>query len=172
MEMIHVHQKIKNKNMKEIYPNLHIGSESDYENAVKYQEGWFIIHACKEPYHRLALGYTGRAASKDHPEYLIARRDNHLILNLVDVPDPSYISKVIIDEAIKAIGSNINHLKVFVHCNQGMSRSATIGLLYLHSIKAIAEDFATAEDMYMELYPYYNPGNGMREYAMQNWDNY
>ena len=52
--------------MKEIYPNLHIGSQDDYENIVKQQDGWFIIHACKEPYHRQALGYSGQGAPKTH----------------------------------------------------------------------------------------------------------
>lgn len=116
--------------MKEIYPNLHIGSQDDYENIVKHQDGWFVIHACKDPYHRQALGYTGRSAPKEHPEYLIAYRGNRLILNLVDAPDPAYIPKEIIDEAIKAIGINIVNHKVFVHCNQGQSRSAVIGLLF------------------------------------------
>lgn len=123
--------------MKEIYPNLHIGSQDDYENIVRNQDGWYVIHACKEPYHRQALGYTGRSAPKEHPEYLIAYRGNHLILNLVDASDPAYIPKEIIDEAIKAIGVNIVNHKVFVHCNQGQSRSAEIGLLYLHRIGGI-----------------------------------
>jgi len=158
--------------MKEIYPNLHIGTQDDYENIVKHQKGWFVIHACKEPYHRQALGYTGRSAPKEHPEYLIAYRDNHLILNLIDAPDPAYIPKEIIDEAIKAIDNYIESLNVFVHCNQGMSRSAIIGLLYLHHVKDIAENFNEAENEYRELYPWYNPANGMRMFAMQNWNNY
>ncbi|MHC1690721.1 MAG: phosphatase [Bacteroidales bacterium] len=158
--------------MKEIYPNLHIGSQDDYENIVKYQDGWFVIHACKEPYHRQTLGYSGRSAPKEHPEYLIAYRGNHLILNLVDAPDPAYISKQIIDEAIKAICINIVNLKVFVHCNQGQSRSAVIGLLYLHHIRAIAENFIDAETEYLVLYPWYSPASGMKLFAMQNWSNY
>lgn len=71
--------------MKEITKNLFIGSQEDYEQDVKFQPDWFVIHACKEPYHRQALGYTGRAAANTHPEYLIAERENRLILNLVDV---------------------------------------------------------------------------------------
>lgn len=158
--------------MKEIYPNLHIGSQDDYENIVKHQEGWFVIHACKEPYHRQALGYTGRSVPKEHPEYLIAYRGNHLILNLIDAPNPAYIPKEIIDEAIKAIDNYIESLKVFVHCNQGQSRSAVIGLLYLHHIKILSENFIDAEKEYLELYPWYNAANGMRMFAMQNWNNY
>jgi hypothetical protein len=56
--------------MKKIFPNLHIGSQDDYENIVKHQDGWFVIHACKEAYHHQALGYTGRSAPKEHSEYL------------------------------------------------------------------------------------------------------
>jgi len=157
--------------MKEIYPNLHIGSQDDYENIVRHQEGWFVIHACKEPYHRQALRYTGRSAPKEHPEYLFAYRGNHLILNLVDAHDPAYIPEEIIDEAIKAIGMNIVNQKVFVHCNQGQSRSAVIGLLYLNKIGEIdAEVFEEGENAYLQLYPWYNPGNGMRVYAKQHWN--
>ena len=54
--------------MIEIMHNLFIGSQSDYENIVKYESGWYVIHACKEPYHRQALGYSGRAVSKDLSE--------------------------------------------------------------------------------------------------------
>ena len=158
--------------MKEIYPNLHIGSQEDYESIVKFQDDWFVIHACKEPYHRQALGYSGRSVSKDHPEYLIVYRGEHLILNLIDADNPDYIPKPIIDEAIKTIHNNIQKKKVFVHCNQGMSRSATIGLLYLKVVHAINDDFAEAEKEYLQIYPWYNPGNGMRMFAAKNWINY
>jgi len=159
--------------MKEIYPNLHIGSQADYENIVRHQDGWYIIHACKDPYHRQTLGYTGKSAPKEHPEYLIAYRDNHLILNLVDAPDPAYIPKEIIDEAINVISINIVNQKVFVHCNQGQSRSAVIGLLYLHHIGVIdAEVFEEGEKEFLHLYPWYSPENGMRMFAKQHWDSY
>ncbi len=159
--------------MKEIVKNLFIGSQDDYELQVKSQNNWFVIHACKEPYHRQALGYTGRAASKDHPEYLIAKRKNRLILNLVDVDNPAYISELIIDEAIKNIVENVGKRNVLLHCNQGCSRSATIGLLYLHYVGVIiTDDYEEAEQEYLQIYPFYNPANGMRMYAKNNWNKY
>lgn len=159
--------------MIEITKDLFIGCQDDYEEIVKKQEGWFVIHACKEPYHRQALGYTGRGAANTHPEYLIAERGNRLILNLVDVDNPAYISKEIIDTAIKAIEDNIKTNKVLVHCNQGCSRSAVIGLLYLHYTDIIPnDDFETAEQEYLKIYPAYNPANGMRIFAKTNWNNY
>ena len=159
--------------MKEITNNLFIGSQEDYELNVKFQPDWFVIHACKEPYHRQALGYTGRAVANTHPEYLIAERGNRLILNLVDVEDPKYIVKEIIDKAILTIDEKIKAKKTLVHCNQGMSRSATIGLLYLHYSGIISTDnFKKAEIKYLKLYPNYNPANGMRTFAELNWNNY
>lgn len=159
--------------MKEITRNLFIGSQDDYELNVKFLPDWYVIHACKEPYHRQALGYSGRAVANTHPEYLIAERDNRLILNLVDAADPKYIAKEIIDKAVAAIDENINSRKVLLHCNQGMSRSATIGLLYLHHIGIISTSFfKEAETEFKNLYPLYMPGNGMRVFAEQNWDYY
>src|SRR5690554_6105080 len=155
--------------MKEIYPNLFIGSEIDLNKIACNIDEWYIIHACKEPFHRKALGYTGRAAPKDHPEYLIAERDGRLILNLVDAPDPLYIPKEIIDKALNTINDKIINKKIFVHCNQGMSRSAVIGMLFLHSKGLLPDDFKEAERKYIEIYPAYDPNNGMRMYALNNW---
>ena len=66
-----------------------IGVVDDYESQVKGQEGWLVVHACKELYHRRELGYRSNGAPKKHPEYLMARRENRLILDLVDAPNPT-----------------------------------------------------------------------------------
>ncbi len=117
--------------MIEVYNNLYVGSQFDYDSSVRFQSGWAIVHACKEPYHREALGYKTNGAPKDHPEYLIAKRGNRLILNLVDVDKVDYIANSIIDEALTFINTNLsNDLKVLVHCNQGRSRSAGIAMLF------------------------------------------
>jgi predicted protein tyrosine phosphatase len=159
--------------MKEIYKNLFIGNQDDYECKVKYENKWAVIHACKEPYHRNLLGYTGRGAPKDHPEYFYAERPNRLYLNLVDVPDPTFIAKEIIDKAIDFIFRHIDEQSVLVHCNLGMSRSSTIGLLYLASIGYFEkDDFYSAEEKYQKLYPNYSPGRGMRSFAEDNWGKY
>ena len=160
--------------MKEIYNNLYVGNQEDYEGNVKHQIGWAIVHACKEPYHRQALGYTGRAAYKEHPEYLIAHRGNRLILNLIDVDNVEWISPDIIDEAIAFIDENIlASKKVLVHCNQGMSRSASIAFLYL-ATKGLysGKDFISSEYEFAKLYPQYSPAKGMREYMLTNWEKY
>ncbi|MEX2409784.1 MAG: dual specificity protein phosphatase [Candidatus Paceibacterota bacterium] len=160
--------------MTEIYNNLFIGNETDYELKVKNQEGWSVVHACKEPYHRQALGYSGRGAPKNHPEYLIAKRGNRLILNLVDADNPAYIPKEIIDESMSFIDEQLETgKKVLVHCNQGMSRSPGIGLLYLAKEGAINNSsFQKALVEFRSIYPGINMAGGMRGFLEVNFDNY
>jgi len=161
--------------MIEIHPNLFIGDEHDYESKVRHEPGWCVVHACKIPYHKRELGYTTNAAPKNHPEYLIARRGNRLILNLVDAPDPAYIPKEIIDAALEFISTSLQSgNRVLVHCNEGCSRSAGIGLLYLakNTDKVPKGDFLAAETAFRSIYPPYNPKSGMRGFMMSNWCNY
>lgn len=159
--------------MIEVHPNLFVGDEIDEQRLCR-EPGWFFIHACKEPYHRRALGYTGRAAPKDHPEYLIARRDGHLILNLVDVDDVNYIAVEIVDAALEAIHRNLGSAKVLLHCNQGQSRSPSIALLYLtrHTDRFAGMALSDALKTFQTIYPPYSPARGMVDYVRLNWDRY
>ena len=161
--------------MIEIYKNLFIGNQDDYEGKVRTQPNWAVVHACKEPYHRQALGYSGRGAPKNHPEYLVAKRENRIILNLVDVDNPDWVSPIIIDESIRFIKSNLElDMNVLVHCNQGMSRSAGIGMLFLAAQGLFkGESFETAENKFRtSIYAAYNPAQGIRGYIIRNWDKY
>lgn len=157
--------------MIEVAPNLFVGNAVD-EAATKNLPGWYIVSAAKEPWHRAALGYTGRAAPRDDPEYLIAKRDNRLILNLVDANDPAFISSEIIGQALHETHVALRDgKKVLIHCNQGASRSPTIALLYLavHDKRFEGMSFDAASDLFRTIYPAYEPARGMAEYAKQHW---
>jgi len=161
--------------MIEVHPNLFVGDEEDYEFGVVGQEGWAVIHACKEPYHRQALGYRGRGAPKDHPEYLVARRGNRLILNIVDVDNPAFFDKGMIEAALDFIDEALaKGQKVLVHCNQGESRSPSIALLHMASRLDVlpTESLAAAEDQFRTVYPAYNPKPGIRGHLHQYWHEY
>ena len=115
------------------------------------------------------------ALPKDHPEYLIVMRGNRLILNLVDAPNPAYIPKEIIDAALAFINTSLGSgSRVLVHCNEGCSRSAGIGLLYLAKFtdKIPKATFLEAEALYRSIYPPYNPKSGMRGFIIENWKEY
>jgi hypothetical protein len=157
----------------EVYTNLFVGSEHD-EVSIRGQDGWFVIHACKDPYHRQALGYRGQGAPKHHPEYVVARRTGRLILNLVDAPDVNYIPGEIIDAALAAIHQNITSRKILVHCNLGQSRSPAIAFLYLRKFSDVfaERDFESALRHFQELYPPFAPAKGMADYVRLNWLKY
>jgi hypothetical protein len=161
--------------MIEVYPNLFVGNEQDYEFKVSNQDGWSVVHACKEPYHRQALGYSGRGAPKNHPEYLVAHRDNRLILNIVDADNPALFAPEMIDAALDFIEQALARgQRVLVHCNQGRSRSPAIVLLYMASrLDALpTSSLEAAEQEFKTLYPNYAPKSGIRGYLLQHWERY
>jgi len=161
--------------MIEVYEHLFVGDANDYERSVKRQQGWRVVHACREPYHREALGYTGRAAPKTHPEYLIARRGHRLILNLIDADDPAYIPKEIIDAALAFIGESLGlGQRVLVHCNQGYSRAPAIGMLHLASRtnRFLGMDYPKARALFREVYPHFNPAPGISGFLLTHWKLY
>lgn len=153
--------------MIEVYQNLYIGNQVDYETKVKFQSDWYVVHACKEPYHRQMLGYKGRSAPMDHPEYLFGRRGNRLILNLIDAEDPKYIPKEIINTALEFIDEALySRHKCLVHCNQGESRAPSIGLLYLMKVGYFTiDDFDIIEREFKRIYNLYSPHSGIRLFS-------
>jgi predicted protein tyrosine phosphatase len=161
--------------MIEIHPNLYVGHQGDYEHLVKGQDGWAVVHACKEPYHRNLLGYTSRGAPKGHPEYFFAERGNRLYLNLVDANDPAYIPKEIIDKAIAFVHEKLaDGLKVLVHCNQGESRSPGIGFLYLlkHTDALPKTSLDDALATFRQVYPAFSPSRGISGFIAAHWEDY
>lgn len=161
--------------MIEVYPRLYIGAEIDYEMTVCNQDDWWVVHACKEPYHRQLLGYRGRGAPKDHPEYLVAKRGKRMYLNLVDADDPAFIPKEAIDAGLEWIDNAFKSGEcVLVHCNQGESRSPAIGLLYLasHTGALPCSSLYEAEASFRQLYPLYKPKRGIRGFLSSHWNLY
>ncbi len=161
--------------MKEVFKNLFICSQLDCERNVFDEKACSFVFAAKEPWHRQAVGYTGRACDKSHPEYLWAYRDgNKLILNMVDANSSLFFDKSMIDEALNFIELEMSKGKTaFIVCNKGESRSASIGLLYLikHGIIK-GETLEDCEAEYLKIYPNYNPGKGIREFMKMNWREY
>jgi len=161
--------------MIEIDSNLYVGHQGDFEYKVHGQDGWAVAHACRDPYHRQLLGYTGRGAPKDHPEYLFAERGNRLYLNLVDANDPVYIPKEVIDKALTFIHEKLEEgLEVLVHCNQGESRSPGISFLYLlrHTDVLPKTSLDDALAKFRQIYPTFHPGSGISGFIAAHWEEY
>jgi hypothetical protein len=152
--------------MKEIYHNLFIGNDNDCG-----ANGFAIIHACKTC-HQTALNYT-KSLSADNENYLIYESEKGLYLNMVDMPNEFMreFANPMFERAMDFIALNIPDRKVLIHCNQGVSRSASLGLLYLARNNIIPNDsYPLAHKEFVKLYPNYAPGNGIRLYMENNWD--
>jgi len=161
--------------MNEIHNKIFVGPEQDYKDLSPNQSGWYVLHATKEPYHRTALKYEGTNPSANHPEYLVARRGNRMMLNLIDSPVEIDIPKEIFDRALDFISEGVaNDHKILIHCTEGLSRSATIGLLYLkkHTTRIKSSNVGDAMREYEEIYPPFNPGKAMVCFLKKHWEKY
>jgi hypothetical protein len=161
--------------MIEVHPKIFVGNQGDYDWNVARLPDWAVVHACKEPYHRQALGYTSRGAPKNHLEYLVARRGTRLILNMVDTDNPFFFDIGMINHALDFIAEMESAGRsVLIHCNQGESRGPSIALLYLAARARVLPtgSHAEAEQAFQPIYPAYAPNYGIREHLRINWVNY
>lgn len=161
--------------MIEVFSNIWVGSAADYDSTVRHLPGWATVHACKEPFHRQVIGYRGRSIPNIHPEYLTARRGQRLILNMIDVDDPLFFSKHMIDTALDFIEEHhAIKWKVLIHCNQGESRAPALAMLYLSAYLGVIPNASIeeAEQHFRGLYPNYHPKAGIRGHLQANWERY
>ena len=159
--------------MTEVSKNLFVGSQYDYEqNPLLFNE-WCVVHACKEPYHRRALGYSGAGAPKNSPYYLFLYDKNyHLVMNIVDADSPRFFADELIDEAINYCITGLKHnKKVLIHCNQGESRAPMIAMMVMKKMGLLSNNFDEALNYFSSIYEYLRPKRGILEYSRARWNN-
>lgn len=154
--------------MKEIVENLYIGNDFDCSTN---GSDFAVIHACKTC-HQKGVGYRGNLPSS-HPNYLIYENQNNVFLNIVDM-DRELLSKFthpMMESALNFIRDNIKVEKILVHCNQGLSRSPSIGLVYLAQNGIISSNsYINAKEEFVKIYPSYLLGRGLEIYLHKNWE--
>lgn len=157
--------------MMQVHENIYIGN--DKHCFWSGSPDWAVIHACKHPCHRRALGYTNNL-SANHPNYLIVERNNHLVLNLVDMEQelsPRFTNPIMKVSMSFIEGNLAKRNKILIHCNQGQSRSPSIALLYLARKNHIdSHTYFKAAESFRVYYPLYNPGKGIAAYLNRNWE--
>ena len=155
--------------MTEIHPHIFIGTDQECINT--NSPDWATIHACKNPCHASAVGYRGSLPST-HPNYLILENSEHLYLNMVDMNNelmPKFTNPIM-KSAFAFIDKHIAERKLLIHCNQGLSRSPSIALLYLARKGEVANDlYSSAKNDFLKRYPIFNPGRGIELYMINNW---
>lgn len=151
----------------EVIPNLLFGNESACTHQADGSVA--VVHACKEPCHRRAVGYTQRSLPKNHPNYLVFETDYHLFLNLIDPPLPLFMLPSF--EAFFAfVDKHIDERRVIVHCNQGESRAPSLALLYAakRADRFPDDSYGAAALAFRKEYPY-NPGRGIQTWLAAHW---
>lgn len=154
--------------MFEVYTNLFIGTER--ECSFTQRDDWAMIHACKSPCHQRALGYRG-SLRKDHPNYLVFEHGNHLFLNMIDPNEPLFMPPLFV-ASLDFIEKHISKRKVLIHCNEGLSRSPSLALLYLAKRAKVLNEkgYHAAVKDFIKLFPSYRPGRGIALYLHLNWE--
>ena len=161
--------------MKQIISNLFVGSTVDCR---KSGEQWAIIHACKHPCHYNRIGWTfkgyrySQALVERHPEYVAFREENDLFLNMIDADSPNYFPLLLFSATLRFITEQRPYRQVLVHCNEGLSRSPSLILLYLAKKEKLIsnESYNAAQIEFIEqYYPIYSPGRGIYLFLKNNW---
>lgn len=155
--------------MEEVYDGLFVGDDRYCSHD---RTGWAIVHACKHPCHVDAVGYSGNL-SQDHPEYLVAPRENDLYLNIVDMDRKlsHEYTEPIVASTLDFVEEHIDSRQVLIHCNEGRSRSPSLAMLYLAKREGIIpkSSYPEAKSEFQERYPMYAPGPGVEAYLMDYW---
>ena len=137
-----------------------------------------MVHCCKYPCHAAVLGYDfrGGKADREHPEYLVARRPGagagpvHLVLNLVDAPDPKFFRVEVVQAALDFLVVYSQRGPVLVHCNQGLSRAPAIVLAYLGRRDWKLAHYDKAKALFTENhYRVFRPGPGIDGFLQERW---
>lgn len=130
-----------------------------------------VIHACKSPCHQHAIGYTG-SLKPDHPHYLTLRQPFDLYLNIIDPPVPLFQIETFRHFFDFAADHTSAARPLLIHCNKGESRSPTLALLHLALQRNTLPQasFAAASAAFREIYPAYQPGEGIRQFVSAHWN--
>lgn len=153
--------------MREVASGLFVGDDRTYQ-SLKDENGFYFLHAAKEPYHRQMVGYSSHGAPRDNTEYYIVARGNRLALNLIDVDDVKYIPETVIQAGV-SFGRSCrkNGSNILVNCNEGRSRAPTLAMLIM--APELGDNYDDARRQFDELYPAYSPKKGVETFARTHW---
>ncbi len=155
--------------MREVVKGLWVGDRTDYDEAKDRSDWSFVLAA--QSFHRQLLGYSGRGAPKDSPDYLWHESEHVLTCNLVDADNPKFIDELLIAKILGFMAAEWSVWRTLgVFCDQGMSRSPTLCLLFLRGMGLLTMPYAeAAEWMDAKLEGNYRPNGGMKAYAQERW---
>jgi predicted protein tyrosine phosphatase len=148
--------------MEQVAADLFIGDLGDHE-LVRGRADWAIIHAEREMHRRYVDGH--RFAYHD---IVLTPDGSELYLAFEDAMKMDQVNTRCIGPALEFIHRHLSRgHKVLIHCVAGVSRAPTIAMLYLLRYTDILPrtNIFDAIFSFSELYPLYNPNDGLFAYA-------
>ena len=146
-----------------VHHGLFVGSAAD-----TYKFSGSILHCARDPWFVNAANNAKICKTNPQPECngtVIRMAYNEMSLNLVDSSNVKYFNDVTIDPGLNFITHRMSEGDaVLVHCNLGISRSPSIALLWMWEHGYLDKEFRYALPQFKELYPAYQPGNGVWQY--------
>jgi hypothetical protein len=147
--------------MKEVCNDIFVGSIEDLGEIDDSE--YAIVHATKTVFDK-KFGY------------IIYERDNHLYLNWVDADDSRYFDyneegALVVIQVLNFIDKWAKEKKIFIHCDEGKSRSPSIAMLYMSKrLKVITDkDHVFAEREFTDIYQPYFANKGISDFLFKNW---
>ncbi len=148
--------------MEEVIPNLFIGDIADGE-LVKGRPDWAVIHA-EKGMHRAYVEKNGLPFQ----DAVLSPAGHELFLAFEDAMRMDQVNTRCISPALEFAHRQITGgKKLLIHCIAGVSRSPTIAMLYLLKYTDVLPRTNIFDAMFSfsELYPLYNPNDGLFAYA-------
>lgn len=123
------------------------------------------VHATNES------SVIGGRLPKTHPNYLVLEKEFDLYLNIIDPPVPLFMPPLFTNFMAFSDKHWNAGRGLLIHCNQGESRAPSLVLLFMaKGLSAISDQsYASARSEFEQIYPHYNPGNGIETYFSKNW---
>jgi hypothetical protein len=155
----------------EIYNSVYVGNDETYEKY-KSRSGWSFLRPIKygPGGHQDILDYHTLAAPKGPEQYVAMKGNNLMALNILDLDDPYWMPWDAFKKGLDFVKQRLDAGdKVLIACNSGHSRGPTTGLMFLRAIGDMPWHFIKSEHIYKTIYPVFDPGTGMRQFARMHW---
>lgn len=147
---------------------IYVGTKQD--SRLRNDSAWAVVNTARTV-HLEVKGWSNRPP-RDHPHYLSFEDGQFLSFNWIDSTSQMYEQSrpTAFIKALDFIDKWYGSKNILINCDQGLSRSPTVALLYLAKrMHVIAgQSFAQARKDFLVLYPDYAP-KGIADYVNEHW---
>jgi hypothetical protein len=156
--------------MHQLAPNLFVGSRFELAR-IRTQSEYAVVHASHEVHKRL-LRY--RHGAPKNAEYYIARRQNHLYVNIITQDNPTFYHPPLFEDSVRFIHEHRSAERdVYIYSEQGGNRPSGIALVYMATHNLIPNtSFEDALKAFRDIYAGCALSRGMHLHLRANWHQY